>query len=268
MCLTARLLLVALAFAGVATPANADLVFGAPPREDYAKAMETYEPIARLLSKILDEKVVYRYAQNWLTYQSEMRKGLYDIVLDGPHFNGWRMAKLGHVPLVKLSGDLSFVVVVRNGTDPPDLKQLAGRPICAHAPPNLATLATLQQFPNAARQPVVLETQGFPAGYKGVVDGRCVGTVLPTKVYEALDKDAHATKVIFHSRSFPNQALSVGPKVKPHSYNKLIQALLSEEGKRATSKLREEFKGDLVRATRQEYEGLGALLQDTWGFQL
>jgi len=42
-------------------------VFTAPPRESAAKAKEVYQPIAGFLSQVAGQKVVFRYADNWLT---------------------------------------------------------------------------------------------------------------------------------------------------------------------------------------------------------
>ncbi len=251
-------------------PAWAELVFTAPPRESVAKANAVYKPIADFLTKVIGEKVVYKNSDNWLSYQSEMRKGTYDIVFDGPAFVGWRMAKLGHLPLVKLPGNLSFVTVVKSdNTKITELKDLAGRTICGFAPPNLATLTVMYQFDNPSRQPAFLETSSFADAYQGVLSGKCVAGVLQVKMWEELDKEKNATRVVFHSKPVPNQAFTVGPKIAPEMRIKLIEALLSEEGKIATRKLRDEFKGqDFVVAQAAEYEDLGVLLRDVWGFEL
>jgi len=81
------------------------LVLSAPPRGTLAEETQSYQPIADFLSKVTGKKVVYEHSDNWLTYTSKMTKGKYDIVFDGPHFNGWRMERLQHTPLVKLPED-------------------------------------------------------------------------------------------------------------------------------------------------------------------
>jgi len=250
-------------------PAAADLVFSAPPRESQSGGADSYAPLAQYLSKVTGQKVVYKYSDNWLSYQNEMQKGTYDLVFDGPHFVGWRMAKLGHVPLVKFPGNLSFVVIVKK-TDNRfnSIPQLAGRTICAHAPPNLATLTVLYEFKNPARQPFIIDTQGFPAAYKGVVSGKCVAAILQAKLAAELDKEAHATRVVYQSEPLPNQALSAGPRVPPEMQQEIIRALLSEPGKAAAGALLERFKmKEFVPASDKEYIGLGVLLQDVRGFE-
>lgn len=255
--------------AALSMPAEADLVFSAPPRESQSGGADSYAPLAQYLSKVTGQKVVYKYSDNWLSYQKEMQKGTYDLVFDGPHFVGWRMARLKHVPLVKFPGNLTFVVIVKQTDNRYNsITQLAGRAICAHAPPNLATLTVLYEFKNPARQPYIINTQGFAAAYQGVMEGKCVAAILQSKLAAELDKDAHATRVVYQSEPLPNQALSAGPRVSPETQQKIIHALLSAPGKVAASSLLERFKmKEFVPASSKEYLGLGVLLQDVRGFE-
>lgn len=269
--LTRKLLLCLLLpglFAG--GPARADLVFSAPPRESRAKGDEVYQPIADFLSRVTGRKVVYRYSDNWLVYQRDMQKGIYDIVFDGPAFIGWRQDMLGHVPLVKLPGKLSFVVAVKKDDQKIQaLKDLAGRTVCAFPPPNLAALTVLYEFDNPARQPLLVETKGFPEAYQGVLEGKCAAGILQAKIYEKLAAERGGTRAIFSSRSLPNQAFTAGPRVPSELREKITAALLSPEGRAATQPLRAEFKVEgFEPATKEEYTGLGRLLRDVWGFEL
>jgi ABC-type phosphate/phosphonate transport system substrate-binding protein len=253
-----------------ALPVQAELILSSAPRDSRQKEEEIFKPIADLLSKAAGEKVTFRHGDNYLTYQSEMRKGNYDIVLDGPQFVGWRMAKLSHVPLVKFPGNLVFVAIAKNNQDKiKDLKDLAGRTICAFPPPNLATLTVLYEFSNPARQPLIIEVQNFADVYKGVKSGKCVGGILQAKLYQDLDKEAKAAKVLFTSKPLPNQAFSAGPRVTAEKRERIVQALLSPEGTTATQKLRDVFKiQPLLPASTNEYQGLGKLMRDVWGFEL
>ena len=262
-------LLFLITFLGV-LPVQAELILSSAPRDSREKEEEIFRPIADLLSRAVGEKVTFRYGDNFLVYQSEMRKGSYDIVLDGPQFVGWRMAKLGHVPLVKFPGNLAFVAITKNNQDKiKDLKDLAGRTVCAFPPPNLATLTVLYEFGNPSRQPLILEVQSFPDAYKGAISGKCVGGILQAKLYQDLDKEAKAAKVLFTSKPLPNQAFSASPRVTAEKRERIVQTLLSPEGAAATQKLREVFKVQaLLPATVEEYQGLGKLLRDVWGFDL
>lgn len=249
--------------------ANAELVFSSAPRATVEKETEIYAPIVNLLTKVTGQNVRFLHGDNFLVYQSEMRKGTYDIVFDGPHFVGWRMAKLNHVPLVKFPGNLVFVAVAKKDNSKVNtLLDLAGRTVCAFPPPNLATLTVQYEFDNPSRQPLILETESFKDSFVGAMSGKCVGGILQAKLYQDLDKDGKA-KVLFTSKPVPNQAFSAGARVTPEMREKIVAALLSPEGAEATQKLREVFKVQALQpATVEEYRGLGKLLRDVWGFEL
>lgn len=253
----------------VALPARADLLLTTAPRDTQAKEEEIFAPIAELLTKAIGQKVTFRYGENYVIYQGEMRKGSYDIVFDGPQFVGWRMAKLNHVPVAKFPGNLSFVLIARKDNDKvKEAKDLAGRTVCAFPPPNLATVSILSLFDNPVRQPKIVEVQSFPDAYKNVVSGRCNAGILQAKLYSDLDKDAKAAKVLYTSPQYPNQAFSVGPRVPAPAVEKATKALLSPEGLAATEKLRAVFKAPkLMPAVADEYKGLGKMLKDVWGFE-
>lgn len=252
-------------------PVQADLIFTSAPRDTKEKEEEIYKPIIDLMSKAGGQKVVFQHGDNFLVYQSEMRKGNYDIVFDGPHFVSWRMTKLNHVPLVKFPGNLVFsAITAKKHEKITELKGLVGRTVCAFPPPNLATLSVLVEFENPSRQPLIVETETFPEVYKKVVSGKCVGGILQAKLFQELDKDAQLGKVLFTSKPLPNQAFSAGPRVTRDMRDKIIAALLSPEGAVATQKLRDVYKikAPMQAATEQEFEGLGKLLRDVWGFDL
>lgn len=246
------------------------LVFSAPPRESVEEGNATYGPIAEYLSQTLGKPVVYKHSDNWLTYQTEMQKGSYDIVFDGPHFTGWRINKMQHNPLVKFPGDHLFVVVVKkDDAKVADIKNLAGRPVCGMASPNLGTLTLLNQFDNPVRQPVVLNINGWDNIYKSLLSGRCVGAVLPISNLQKYDRAGAYTRIIYRGSAMPNQAFSAGPRVSPQDQVKIKQALLAKEAEGATAQLRHVYAMDyaLVPANRDEYAALGGMLKDIWGYQ-
>jgi ABC-type phosphate/phosphonate transport system substrate-binding protein len=244
--------------------ARGDLMFSAPPRGPYQEEVAVYQPIVDYLSKVIGRNVVFQYADNWLSYSKDMTAGTYDIVFDGPAFNGWRIEKLGHTPLIRLPEDFVFVVITKSDNDRiKQLKDLAGRKVCAHAPPNLGTLTLQAQFDNPAREPWIVEVKGWDNAYKAMMSGQCVATVLPINNLAKNDKGQNrATKTLYQHKPMPNQAISVGPRIAPELHAKIAKALLSEDGKRATEKLRATYAGkDFVPASRAEYSGLSELLK-------
>ena len=254
--------------------AKADgFVFTAPPREKPAAGDLLYGPIADFLTETTNHTFTYKHPDNWLSYMKGMRMGEYDVAFDGPHFVSWRVAAVEHTPLVRLPGKLEFVVISRkdNG-DINELRDLAGRPICGHAPPNLATLTMLDQFQNPARQPRVEVVRGFKNVYKAMVANKCDAAVIPAKIYKKLNKkdEQKLTRVLFHSTGLPHQAISVASAIPADVQQEIQAALLSPAGIAATEKLRKRFAGgkEMIITDKAEYEGYGFLLSDYWGFEL
>ncbi len=251
--------------------AEEEYIFSAPPRETGENETEVYQPIADYLSKATGKKIVYKHSDNWLSYQEEMRKGSYDLVFDGPHFVSWRMAKLQHVPLVKLAGNLAFVVIVRKENDRiNEIKALAGRVVCGMAPPNLATLTLYNQFDNPVRQPLVMETQSFTLAYQGMIDGKCVAAVMRDQMFNKLNKDKDAARVIFRSPDVPNQAFSASPRIAAEDQAKITEALLSPKARLQLAQFFSRYSKDkdLIPANNSEFSNLQVLLKDTWGFDV
>lgn len=247
-----------------------ELVLTSPPRESEQKAREIFQPIADYIATVLKRQVVFKYSDNWLSYQSEMQKDLYDIVFDGPHFISYRLAKHQHAPLVKLPGKFIFVIIAKKDNERINkLEDINGRMLCSPAPPNLAALTALAQYANPSRQPILVDTKGFPQTYNALLTGKCAAAAMQIKIFEKLDKEKKAVKILFQSKGLPNQAFSASPRLDAAERALLAQALLSEAGKMATAKLREEYNGqDFVPAMVDEYAGHSSLLKDIWGFQI
>lgn len=249
---------------------NNELVLSAAPREESAEAEAIYGPVAEHLSTALGKKVVFKHAGNWGVYQGLMQKGAYDIVFDGPHFNSWRVDRAQHNVLVKVPGDHVFVVLVRKDNDKiRELKQLAGRSLCAHAPPNLGTLTALNEFENPARQPIIINTDGWKEIYQGMLANKCVAAVIPLKALEKFEKDTGPqAKIVFRGATLPDNAVSAGPRLSAQDQEKVTRALLSPEGEKATAKLRAKYASNkpFSAANNKEFAGLGTYLKNEWGY--
>lgn len=253
-------------------PAGADnvLVFSAPPRESEEEALRTYQPIAEYLSRIVNKTIVYRYPKDWLTYQTEMQRGSYDLVFDGPHFNSWRISHLQHSALVKIAGEHAFAVVVRKDDKRiTDLKQLAGQKVCGMNPPNLGTLSVLGQFDNPMRQPLIINSVGWTKAYEGVAfEKKCTAAIMPVANLRKFSNSDNVVRVVYTTKALPNQAFSAGPRISTQDKALIAAALISQEGTPAIARLVSAYGGDkgLAYASKEEYAGFDAYLKDSWGY--
>lgn len=245
-------------------------VFSAPPRGSAAAEEKVYEPVARYLSKVLGKKVVYEHPGDWLSYQTNMQKGIYDIIFDGPHFASWRIKRINHEPLAVLPGKLTFNIYTRNDQKRlHSIKDLGGRTVCALAPPNLATLTVYDAFAeNPMRQPMVKMVKTFKSGYDDVSKGKCEAGVARDKLFSKLDK-SHNMRVIHTSSGIVNQGFTAGPRVSDKDKVKIIQALISPGLQKKINPFHKRFNKSMKKlqpARVVEYEGLDRMLDSSWGF--
>lgn len=254
---------------GFAYNAAAELIFTAPPRETEVAGQALYGPIAEHLSTVLGDKVTYEHPKNWLSYQHDMRKGKYDIVFDGPHFMSWRMANLGANPVVKLPGELLFYLVARADDDTLNgLDDIIAKPVCGIAPPNLATLSVLAEMKNPVRQPVLVPIKGgFGVVHKAFKEGKCRAAIMRSTFYDKKlsAEDRASSKVIYKSRPFPNQGITVSQQVGVEQTKLLIQSLTTLEGATSAKNLLSRFGGKataFIPANKEEYQGHNKLLED------
>jgi ABC-type phosphate/phosphonate transport system substrate-binding protein len=263
-----RIVGILLLFAVGTHGAGAALVFSAPPRESQTAGKEFYGPFIDYLSKVLGEDIVYRHPENWIQYAREMRAGQYDIVFDGPHFSAWRMKKTDHVPVVRLNGQLGFVVIVHSdNNDIKSVDDLIGRSICGLASPNLGTVSVFSLFSNPVNQPLMVNINGGP---KEVLQTflnkeQCVAAVIRDSMYNALPQDKkRLMKIVAKSKSMPNQTITMSAKILEHKKEAVYRALLSDEGFKAADKIFTRFTKDsrfFIPAEPGEYKDLEYLLE-------
>lgn len=248
------------------TDANT-LVFTSAPRESAIEGAKIYGPVADYLGKALGKKVVYRHPGTWGAYRSEMLRGDYDIIFDGPHFVSYRVEKLKHNVLVRLPGLHGFAIVTRKTEKYTSLSQMGGRSFCTHAPPNLGTLVLTAQFDNPSRQPYLITMDGWDNIYKGITSGRCVGAVLPGGQLKKLDKD-ESLRIIYNTAAMPPNAISAGPRLTLEEQAKVSAALLAPDADGPLDALRASWKitEKLVATSNQEFAGIADYLKSEYGY--
>ncbi|MBI3777211.1 MAG: PhnD/SsuA/transferrin family substrate-binding protein [Gammaproteobacteria bacterium] len=253
-------------------PAHAAWLLTSPPREKPEEAQEMYGKLADFLSAQIGEKIIYERPQGWIEYVNNMRAGKYDIVLDGPHFAAWRIKHLNHAPLVKLPGTLTFVVVgKRSDAKLNKLSDLITGGWCGLPSPNLATMAVMSQFNNPVKQPDFIEIQDIVNIIPALKAGRCRAAGLLDKFYKKTsDEDKKDLKVIYTSPTYPDQTITVSPRISAAAREKIIAALTVETGVPAAKGIFEKFAKNtthFVPAPLLEFEGLEDLLEGViWGW--
>jgi len=246
------------------------LVFSAPPRETPAKGNKIYAPIARFLSKTVGRKVIYKHPENWANYSANIRKDSYDFIFDGPHFVSWRIANTKHTPIIKIPGDFFFYFIARkDNKDINTLNDIIGKSVCGQAPPNQGTLRLFDKFKNPMRQPYLIAIRGWRNIFKAIMKKKCEIGIVPSKIYNEMDKDRTKSKIIFETKHVAGQAITGGAEFDIKEIIKIRAALLSKEGYKATQGLRKRFSSPkLTSASKAEYNNVYKLLRYTYWFRL
>ena len=219
LCLIAVLLAPALA--------NSTLVLSISPNLGEAKYKELYQPLADNLTTLLQEEVILDYSGDWLTFSKRMRRGDFDIVIDGPHFVAWRLfpINLGHRGLVQLSGEDRFSLIKLTDTKGSTLKDFDNKVICSRNSPALETVHFLSRFTNPVLQPQVHQITTPKQGLKALRNKRCDALVLRQDQIPAGEEFS----VVAESPAFPRPAVSVRENVPASVQNLLIDFFVGSE---------------------------------------
>lgn len=251
---------------------HADLVLTAPPRESAARGEELYGPLAQVLTMQLGQTVVYERARDWIEYATHMKADAYDIIFDGAHFAAWRIKHLGHAPVAKLPGELTFVVVShKNDPSLTRLRDLIQGQVCSQASPNLGTMAVLAAFNNPLIQPDLYEVANANDVYEAFKAGKCKAAVFQDKYMNRLSEAEKANlRVLYSSGHYPDQTVTVSRRVTDRQRAVLTELLTRPSGIAATQELLKQFTKQAKRfdpVRPKEFAGMEALLEGVlWGW--
>lgn len=259
----------------LATPVNAEYVLSAPPRETPEEGAALYGPLAKSLSEVLGESVVYRHPGNWPAYGRNMRKGNYDFVFDAPHFASWRIEHLNHTPLAVLPGKLDFVIVTTND-EIKNTRDLIGHRFCGLGSPNMGTLIVQNMFRNPVQQPTyVFLKGGFGAVFNAVVADKCEAGVLRSPFYfkKLSDADRSLVRLVKQTRPTPNQTLTGSPRLSNEAKLAITEMLTdprrAAEGSRALFNRFSKGAKAWERPDLSAYTYLNLLLESqAWGWAM
>ncbi len=247
------------------------IIMSTAPTQSVARTHELYGPLAKYLAEATGADIKLVPARNFLEYNSKMRKGEYDILFDGPHFVGWRIKKLGDIPVARLPGKLVFALVVKDGGPITSAEDLIGKKICAVNSPNLATLSILDQFENPVRQPVIASQRSFNDAFTCLIEGKGYAAIIPIGFWNKFEKNGKTKGLRLlqttKDRPLPTRTFTVSKRVDVLVREKVTQALINSEGKAGPKPVLDRFrKKNFIEANKKEYEGLERLLRSVWGF--
>lgn len=242
-------------------------IFSTAPTQSAEESRRLYEPVAEFLTKVTGKTFAFEPVTNYMRYNRMMQNDEFDLLFDGPHFVGWRMARFQHRPLVRFPGTIRIVVAVRDNDGVQRLEDLAdGSRVCAFASPNMLTMAFLRHFKNPVRLPFLVRVQGFPGVMKCLREGKGEAAIFRDKIWAKMDQTG-LRLLPLPKHGYPERTLTVSSRIDAETAERIRAALLSDEGKAAAAALLNRFKKpQFVGAEPSEYRGLDRLLDPVWGF--
>ena len=128
---------------GIPTAFGADkpLVFGVFPNLTARQIVEIYRPLADVLEKHLQRRIVIYSARDFKTFVERTRQGEYDILLTAPHLAWLARQEAGYRPLLKYARPVRGLLVVKSDSPFDSPEALRGHTIATADSIALAVLA-------------------------------------------------------------------------------------------------------------------------------
>lgn len=233
------------------------------PIQSPAITLKSYQPLADYLSKATGQTIELKTARNFVSYWQTMRKGQYDLVMDAAHFTGWRIKKLNYKPLAKITSVVSFSLVSHQNNPILEPAELIGKRVAVLPSPSMGAVRLSELFPNAMRQPVIVNVNNSQEAVKKIEQGKAMAAVIPSRMVGAFP----FLVTVEQTEQVPHMALSASSKV-PVDISKSIQSALlnaknTPEGRQLLQQLvLESFEA----ADSAEYAVYADLLQGVFGF--
>lgn len=187
--------------------ANALIVLSIAPNLDEQEYKALYQPIADELTEILQEEVRLDYSGDWLTFSKRMRRGDFDLVIDGPHFIAWRLQpiNLGHRGLAQLAGIESYSLVTSKDSNRQRLEDFNNVEICSRNSPAIGTVYFLSRFNNPVLQPRIIQRESGEDSLEAMVAGQCEAAIIRSdRIGQSED-----LRVITRSPDFPKPGITI-----------------------------------------------------------
>ncbi len=225
--------LVATLLAALSLPTYADLILsGSPSSQDRGEINKHFAVLATQLTEALGEPVRYIAPINEIGYAQEIRKGSYDILIDGPHLAAWRVNKGIHKFVAEAKNPVTFLIVAPatdNSIQSPE--QLIGKPVCLQPSPHLSNLMFINLYPNPLQLPETRIVEGFKPITEKVLNGDCRAGVVRAAFYEqTLDKNIQKQlRIVYNTHPLPGNIMTVSAKVSDEKRNALIKRITNAD---------------------------------------
>ena len=251
------------------------------PVQAYAGSISIYLPIhsARYSGLIdqLNERLTHKQLSQfqfkasdyWHPFQQGIRQGRDGVYLAPPHFAAWAIHKHRFIPVAKLEGNLTYVIVARkDDLSLFEIDDLNNRKVCSQAALNLDYLTLRQAFSNPLYSAeTVIVADVFQ--YLQEDNAECEAFAISNHQFFELDAKSPDLYIrLQQGETWPSYAFVSHPEVETISLLKLRNFLLTKDIQAALEPILKKFSesGSLSKAYLRDYpEQLKEILQTDWG---
>ncbi len=236
------------------------LIFPVLPQEQIQK---TYQPLVKYLSAETGHHFTIHTTTNFLGHWETIKKGKYDLMLDGPHFTGFRLKKLNYKVLARFPDSVSYTLVAGENQMVLEAEELIGKIIATTPSPALGALRLYELYPNPLRQPQIMEANDSTTAVDYVLRGKADAAIIPASMVNNYPQ----LSTVLNTEQVPAPALSASPEMAAEVQQQITKALLeadqSTEGKKALEAIKiARFEA----SDGKEYLPYTMLLKGVWGY--
>jgi phosphonate transport system substrate-binding protein len=247
----------------MAATSAAELTFAVHPVLPQQRTLQVYQPLADYLSRATGQTIRLVTSPNFLTHWQMMKRGGYDLILDGPHFTDYRVQKMGYTVLAKLPDVVSYTLVANENLMVLEPAELVGKTIATTAAPAVGALRLVELYPHPLRQPTIVETPDSEQAAELAVQGKAAAAMIPAPLvgrYPSLT-------TVATTEQLPSPGISASPAVSAELQQALRRALLdapnTPDGRTALEALNAPA---LEPADNGSFQGQERLLEGMWGY--
>lgn len=237
--------------------------FVVQPTHGPEKMKEIYQPLVDYLNEETGHTFNVVTSSSFISYWAKMKKGQFDLILDGAHFTDYRIKRMNYSVLAKIPNSESFSIITNAKEHVTDYKKLIGKKLITLPSPSLSSVHLAQMFPNPARQPNVTNTNSAEEAIKGVQSGKYYAAMVPTSMLI----QAKNINTVNTSVSTPRMAISASPKIDKDLQNKIQLALIKASTTANGKSMLNAINISAFKATdAKTYQGYEKLLAGVWGY--
>ncbi|TDY04188.1 phosphate/phosphite/phosphonate ABC transporter substrate-binding protein [Thiohalophilus thiocyanatoxydans] len=222
-----------------------------------------YRPLTAYLSEQTGHEFRIQAHHNFVAYWEAVRQKSADLVLDPPHFTGYRVDQANYRVLAKIRDTLSFSLVTNEDLLLFEPAELIGKKVVTPSSPSLSGVELARMFPHQMRQPIIVSEPNFEEALQRLRAGRAEAALLPTPM---ISGDT-TVNTVTTTEPVPHLAVSASPDLPEEVSRQVQSALLNAHESEAGQAMLEKVNiSGFEPADNDLYRPYAALLQGIWGY--